>query len=197
MPGVGQRAAAAEPAKPVPSMRGGRGGAPAPKRSLVRTAIALLLQKPMLSEVIQPPYRFAVLRQPGIPLLVELLELVRDRPGITTGAVLEHFAGREEEPALQKLALQGFPGEESAWGHELVDALVQLDRQVNQQRIDELQARIREVGMSGLSDAETFLHVVGSVGGGGQGRQAQGGTEGQDEGGGGQFGSHVESPAVG
>ncbi|HEY9144626.1 MAG TPA: DNA primase, partial [Arenimonas sp.] len=144
--------------------RGGRSGAPAPRRSLVRTAIALLLQKPMLSEVIQPPYRFAVLRQPGIPLLVELLELVRDRPGITTGAVLEHFAGREEEPALQKLALQGFPGEESAWGHELVDALVQLDRQVNQQRIDELQARIREVGMSGLSDIEKTelreLHAI-------------------------------------
>ncbi|GGA82965.1 DNA primase [Arenimonas soli] len=152
--GVGQRAPAAEPTRPTPSMRGGRGGAPAPRRSLVRTAIALLLQKPTLSDVIQPPYRFAVLRQPGIPLLVELLELVRGRPGITTGAVLEHFAGREEEAALQKLALQGFPGEESAWGHELVDALVQLDRQVSQQRIDELQARIREVGMSGLSDVE-------------------------------------------
>tara|TARA_R110002020_G_scaffold48370_1_gene137908 strand:- start:679 stop:2415 length:1737 start_codon:yes stop_codon:yes gene_type:complete len=162
--GVGQRAPAAEPTRATPSMRGGRSGAPAPRRSLVRTAIALLLQKPMLSEVIQPPYRFAVLRQPGIPLLVELLELVRDRPGITTGAVLEHFAGREEEPALQKLALQGFPGEESAWGHELVDALVQLDRQVNQQRIDELQARIREVGMSGLSDIEKTelreLHAI-------------------------------------
>jgi len=87
-------------------------------------------------------------------LLVELLELVRNRPGITTGAVLEHFADREEEPALQKLALQGFPGEEAAWRHELVDALAQLDRQVSQQRVDELQARIREVGMSGLSDHE-------------------------------------------
>jgi DNA primase len=152
--GVGQRAPAAEPTRPTPSMRGSRGGAPAPKRSLVRTAIALLLQKPTLSEAIEPPYHFAVLRQPGIPLLVELLELVRNRPGITTGAVLEHFAEREEEPALQKLALQGFPGEEAAWRHELIDALAQLDRQVSQQRIEELQARIREVGMSGLSDIE-------------------------------------------
>lgn len=152
--GVGQRAPAAEPTRPTPSMRAGRGGAAAPRRSLVRTAIALLLQKPSLSEAIEPPYQFAVLRQPGIELLVELLELVRSRPGITTGAVLEHFAEREEEPALQKLALQGFPGDESAWRHELVDALVQLDRQVRQQRIDELHQRIREVGMSALSDTE-------------------------------------------
>ena len=152
--GVGQRAPAAEPSRPVPSMRAGRGGTAAPRRSLVRTAIALLLQKPSLSEAIEPPYAFAVLRQPGIELLVELLDLVRARPGITTGAVLEHFDGREEEPALQKLALQGFPGDESAWRHELVDALAQLDRQVRQQRIDELHQRIREVGMSALSDTE-------------------------------------------
>ncbi|KFL36493.1 DNA primase [Arenimonas donghaensis] len=152
--GVGQRAPAAEPSRPTPSMRAGRAGAAAPRRSLVRTAIALLLQKPALAEAIEPPYLFAVLRQPGIELLVELLDLVRARPGITTGAVLEHFAEREEEPALQKLALQGFPGDESAWRHELVDALAQLDRQVRQQRIDELHQRIREVGMSALSDTE-------------------------------------------
>ncbi|MBW8313042.1 MAG: DNA primase [Rhizobium sp.] len=154
MTGVGQRAAAAEPAKPTPSMRGGRGGAPAPKRSLVRTAIALLLQKPALASAIEPPYLFGALRQPGIPLLVELVSLARERPGITTGAVLEHFAGREEESALQKLALQVFPGDEAGWRSELLDALVQLDRQVRQQRVEELQARINEVGMSGLSAAE-------------------------------------------
>lgn len=154
MTGVGQRAAAAEPARPAPSMRPGRGGAPAPKRSLVRTAIALLLQKPALAAELEPPYLFGALRQPGIGLLVELVSLARERPGITTGAVLEHFAGREEEAALQKLALQVFPGDESGWRAELLDAIVQLDRQVRQQRVEELQARINEVGMSGLSADE-------------------------------------------
>lgn len=152
--GVGQRAAPVETARPAPSMRGGRGGAPAPKRSLVRTAIALLLQRPALAADIEPPYLFGALRQPGIPLLVELVALARERPGITTGAVLEHFTGREEETALQKLALQVFPGDESGWRAELLDALIQLDRQVRQQRVEELQARINEVGMSGLSAAE-------------------------------------------
>lgn len=150
--GVGLRAPASPAASPT-APRPAR-GTPAPRRSLVRTAIALLLQKPALAEAIEPPYTFGILRQPGIPLLMELLGLVRERPGITTGAVLEQFAGRDEESALQKLALQAFPGDEEAWRSELLDALAQLDRQTRQQRVEELQARIREVGGSGLSEAE-------------------------------------------
>jgi len=154
MTGVGRSAPANEPGRAAPPPRMARGAAPAPKRSLVRTAIALLLQKPTLAEAIEPPYQFGALRQPGIPLLVELVALAKQRPGITTGGVLEHFAGREEEPALQKLALQAFPGDEAGWRSELVDAVAQLDRQVRQQRVEELQARIREVGSGGLSEAE-------------------------------------------
>ena len=151
--GVGQRAAAAATAQATPSMRG-RSGTPAPKISLVRAAIALLVQQPALAEAIEPPYRFGILRQPGIALLMELIELARARPGITTGGVLEHFAEREEGAALQKLAMQVFPGEVATLRIEFLDALSQLDRQTRQQRLDELQARINEVGMSGLSDAE-------------------------------------------
>ena len=151
--GVGQRAAAAPTPQPTPSMRG-RGGAPAPKISLVRAAIALLVQQPALAEAIEPPYRFGILRQPGIPLLMELIELARARPGISTGGVLEHFAEREEGAALQKLAMQSFPGEAATLRQEFLDALAQLDKQTRQQRLDELQARINEVGMSGLGDAE-------------------------------------------
>ncbi len=153
--GVGQRAAAAPRAQATPSMRGGRyGAAPAPKVSLVRAAIALLLQQPALAEAIEPPCLFGILRQPGIGLLMELIELARERPGIGTGAILEHFAEREEGAALQKLAMQAFPGEPAAWRSEFLDALAQLDRQTRQQRIDELQTRINEVGMSALGDAE-------------------------------------------
>ncbi|KFN48164.1 DNA primase [Arenimonas metalli] len=151
--GVGQRAAAAPAPQPTPSMRG-RGGAPAPKISLVRAAIALLVQQPALAEAIEPPYRFGILRQPGIPLLMELIELARARPGISTGGVLEHFAEREEGAALQKLAVQSFPGEVATLRQEFLDALAQLDKQTRQQRLEELQARINEVGMSGLGDAE-------------------------------------------
>ena len=67
------------------------------------------------------------------------------RPGLTTGGVLEHFAGREEETALHKLALLEMPGDEKSWRQEMVDAVGQLDRQARQQRVDELQARLGQL----------------------------------------------------
>ena len=137
--GVGARVSE-PPAAPSHAMRTAR-GAPAPKQSLVRAAITFLLQQPSLAEAIEPPYLFAVLRQPGIPLLVELIALARERPGIGTGAILEHFAEREEGAALHKLATQTFPGDASAWQTEFLDALQQLDRQTRLQRIEELQVK--------------------------------------------------------
>ncbi|MBS7458056.1 DNA primase [Coralloluteibacterium stylophorae] len=129
---------------PVPRRAG---GAPAPRRSLVRGAIALLLHRPRLAESVQPPFLFAALRQPGVPLLVELLGLIRERPDISTGIILEHFAGRPEEAPLQKLAVQDLPGDEKLLRTEFADALVQLDRQTVAQRIAELQAAQRAAGL--------------------------------------------------
>jgi DNA primase len=120
-------------------------------RSLVRSAVTLLVQTPSLASVLEPPWTFAELRQPGIPLLVELIALCRDRPDITTGALLEHFAEREEARALQKLAVMEFPGGADEARAEFLDALRQLDRQTVQQRIDDLLAK---QGSAGLGDAE-------------------------------------------
>jgi DNA primase len=80
-------------------------------------------------------------------LLLELLDIVRTRPDITTGALLEHFAEREEVNALQKLAMQDIPGDEESWRTELLDAAVQLEKQTLQQRLDELQAKQRSIGL--------------------------------------------------
>jgi len=111
-----------------------------PKRSLVRSAIALLLHNPALGLAVDPPYRFAVLRQPGVGLLVELLELIRAQPHLRTGQIVEHYEGREEHAALTKLSMQELPGTAEAWQQELFDALAQLEQQARQQRIDDLLA---------------------------------------------------------
>lgn len=144
--GVGARSAQPETHVPVQRAR----NAPpvqAPKRSLVRSAIAVLLQHPPVALALEPPYRFAVLRQPGVELLSELVSLVRDRPDIRTGGVLEHFADREEAGALHKLATQSLPGDETTWQAEFTDVMAQLEKQTVQQRIDELQAKQREAGL--------------------------------------------------
>ena len=117
------------------------------KPSLVRSVIVRLLHAPSLAQEVEPPYGFASLRLPGVELLVELLDIVQARPEISTGALLEHFAEREELAALQKLAMQQLPGELAHWRAELHDAVVQLEKQTLQQRLDELQAKQRETGL--------------------------------------------------
>jgi DNA primase len=142
--GVGARASA--PQVHVPMQRP-RGGPPsAQKPSLVRSAIQHLLHRPAIALELQPPDRYADARQPGIELLRELVQLVRERPDIGTGGLLEHFAGRDESAALQKLAAQELPGEEPALRAEFLGAIEQLEKQVLQQRIDELQQRMSELG---------------------------------------------------
>ncbi len=144
--GVGARASA--PQTHVPTQRASRSvGNHAQKPSLVRSAITHLLHRPALALELQPPYRFAALRQPGIELLSELVLLVRERPEISTGALLEHFAERDEAAALQKLATQFLPGEDTVLRDVFLDAVGQLEKQLLQQRIDELQQQ-REGGLS-------------------------------------------------
>ena len=120
---------------------------PVQKRSLVRAAIAILLQQPSLALGLQGHHAIAGLRLPGIELLLELLELVQQRPDISTGALLQHFDGREEQAALHRLAALALPGDEASWSQELHDAIIQLEKQLLQQRLDELQAKQRQQGL--------------------------------------------------
>jgi DNA primase len=124
------------------------------QRSLVRSAVALLVQSPTLAAAIEPPWTFAELRQPGIPLLVELIALCRDRPDITTGALIEHFADRDEARALQKLAVMEFPGGAEEARVEFLGALHQLERQTQLQRLSEIEAKSSEQGFDALTDLE-------------------------------------------
>ncbi len=126
---------------------------PVQKRSLVRAAIALLLQQPSLAASLEGHHAIAGLRLPGIELLLELLDLVQQRPDISTGALLQHFDGREEQAALHRLAALDLPGDEASWAQELHDAITQLEKQLLQQRLDELQAKQRQ---QGLDDTDKY-----------------------------------------
>ncbi|KRG62981.1 DNA primase [Stenotrophomonas terrae] len=148
--GIGSTTTAAA-ATPRPPMR--NNAVPAQKRSLVRAAIAILLQQPSLAMNLDGHHAIGGLRLPGIELLVELLNLVQQRPDISTGALLEHFNEREEQAALHKLAAQALPGDEAMWAQELQDAVLQLEKQLLQQRLDELQAKQRQ---QGLDDTDKY-----------------------------------------
>ncbi|MDA3308079.1 MULTISPECIES: DNA primase [Stenotrophomonas] len=126
---------------------------PVAKRSLVRGAIAVLLQQPSLALTLGGQHHFQGLRLPGVELLLELLGLVEQRPDISTGALLEHFDGREEQASLHTLAAQTLPGTEASWTQELHDAVAQLEKQLLVQRLEELLAKQRQ---QGLDDTDKY-----------------------------------------
>ncbi len=137
----------AEPEKPL-----AKGRSISPKRSLVRAIITLLLQNPKFGLAISAPYGFDALEQPGIGLLVELLNTIRTRPEITTASLLESFEQHDDYAALQKLAMLEIPGDDASWTLEFADALEQLAKQTRQQRLNELR---QQMAQQGLSDDET------------------------------------------
>ena len=143
--GLAARVSAPSPAANPTAARPGASGA---RRSLVRGVISLLLHQPALAREAEPPWAFADLRQPGVPLLLELLEVCREGHAPNAAVLLEHFAGREEEPALRKLALIDFPGEEAAWRQEFLDGLQQLARQTRAQRLADLRQQQQSQGLS-------------------------------------------------
>jgi DNA primase len=128
--------------------QGQRTAARAPQRSLVRTAVALLVQNPALANEIDPPWTFSELRQPGIPLLIELLQICRDRAGMNTAALIEQFSGRAEAASLSKLATMDLLVEHDQGREDFVGAVAQLDFQTSQQRIDDLIARQADGGLN-------------------------------------------------
>lgn len=128
-----------------------------PKRSLVREVITLLLQQPELALQAPVPYPFAELQQPGVALLIELLDLIRQRPGIQTAALLEVMAAHPHTAALHKLAMTELPGEPQTWQAEFHDALTQLEKQTLKQQRAALTVKIRETGIHSLSEAEKQL----------------------------------------
>ncbi|NYE29908.1 DNA primase [Rhodanobacter sp. K2T2] len=119
------------------------------QRSLVRSAIALLLTQPGIADQVEKPYRFLPQDKPGIGLLAELLDIARSRPGINSAMLVEHFAEREEYPALQKLMAAVSVGEPDRQAREFLDAIARLEHQASLTRKRELESR-----RSALSDAE-------------------------------------------
>lgn len=132
---------AARPGQVAERHRGsGRNSPRAATPSLVRKTVAMLVQQPSLALSIKPPYRFAILRQPGVKLLVDLVRHVHEHPEIHTGTLLDHWQGLEDHGSLLKLASLDFATAPEQWQTEFVDAAIRLDQQTVEQQIEDLLA---------------------------------------------------------
>ncbi|MFN2338617.1 MAG: DNA primase [Gammaproteobacteria bacterium] len=124
---------AAAPERPVPRPRASSGGP-----SLVRHAICLLLHHPALGQAVQVPEGLADDHSPGMDLLRELLEITRERPHLTTGALLEHWRDREQGRHLHKLAATRLQVPEAGMAQELEGALARLTQQHRERELERL-----------------------------------------------------------
>ncbi|MDQ6646686.1 MAG: DNA primase [Pseudomonadota bacterium] len=124
------------------------------QRSLVRSAISLLLAQPGLAEEVDPPYGFLRLDKPGVALLAELIDTVRARPGVNPASLVEHFAERPEYPSLQKLMAAMSVGEPEMQRTEFFDALQRMEDQAVTQRRDALTGKSRDGVLDSAEKAE-------------------------------------------
>lgn len=127
------------------------------QRSLVRSAISLLLGQPGLADQVEKPYRFLRLDKPGVDLLAELLDIARARPGINSATLVEHFAERPEYPSLQKLMAAMSVGEPESQRMEFISALERMEHQSLMQRRDFLSARRGELSDDEKAELRTLL----------------------------------------
>ncbi|MBK9494604.1 MAG: DNA primase [Alphaproteobacteria bacterium ADurb.BinA280] len=129
-------------------------GSHSTRRSMVRIAIELLMQRPALAQRITPPYVFEHLDQPGVALLIALLNHCQPRPELSTGALLEAWRDSPDLAALTKLATSESLTPEEGLEADFDGALRGLELAALEQRERALQARVREVGLAGLSHDE-------------------------------------------
>ncbi len=123
--------------------------------SLVRTALRCLLFHPALASQVQEPRSLSQIEQPGIGLLVDLLEILRSTPTLTTAALLERWRDTEEGKHLQKLATwtPSLDDPESLQ-KEFFGALVRLEEQHRSSRTDTLLAKANQGELSAEEKAE-------------------------------------------
>ena len=142
------RPVAAVARRPSRSAPGGQ------RPSLLRSAIALLLQNPGLSRLAANPGEFQVLAgRPGAgaELFLDLLNLLKDRPDLNTGSIIEHYRDSEHQHSLAKLAAWEHPERSGDVEAEFRGVLAQLQREARRAQTERLMSKEQ---LSGLNDEE-------------------------------------------
>ncbi|MDP5292082.1 DNA primase [Oceanimonas sp. CHS3-5] len=136
------------------------------KLTPLRRAIALVLQYPAAAARLPEMPALEELSLPGMELLLALLVMVREQPGMSTAQLLEHWRGHPSEPALSRLAMaeNAFAGDNIE--QELQDIFVVLINEYLARRIELLQQKSRSRdGLTPSEKQELLLLLTESKGG--------------------------------
>jgi DNA primase len=131
------------------------------QRRPVREAITLLLHKPELARLPVSPRQLARVELKGIPLLVELLEFLRNQPHIgSIGAVMEHFRDREEARYLWRLAQTPLNIPEPGMTEEFEGIIQLLKAHGDEGRWHRLQAKLERDGNLSGEELEEWKSLL-------------------------------------
>lgn len=131
---TGYRGRSSPPAPEPKTMQPGRD-----RMSLMRHAIALLVQYPGLARQVDPSDLGIPGEIKGIGLLRELIDFCRQKPHLSTAVLLERWRGRPEAPHLAKLAAKSLPGDEDSRERELIDIVTRIRKQLIEARFRAMQ----------------------------------------------------------
>ena len=138
------------PARPAPSIKHGR-------PSLVRQAIGLILHFPGAASQVEPVEGLEKVNQPGIGLLMRILEITRDNPQINTGGLLERFREDPNGRHLGELAKEPALDDAEAAPRVLVDSLGRIVANHRKERLSLLLGRRSELNEDEEAELKTLL----------------------------------------
>ncbi|MEM7406613.1 MAG: DNA primase [Pseudomonadota bacterium] len=127
--------------------------------SLMRTVITMLVHYPHLGGNISGREALRALTVPGAELLNELLDLLAERPDLTTGGVLELFRDHPHGPHIAKLAAGTPPLLDTGLDAELGDALKKLLNLKAEERIRALTEKARDATLT-PAEAQEFKTLL-------------------------------------
>ena len=140
------------PARPAPSIKHGR-------PSLVRQAIGLLLHFPGTAGQVEPVEDLEKVNQPGIGLLIRILEIAGDNPQINTGGLLERFREDPNGRHLGELAKEPALDDAEAAPRVLVDSLGRIVANHRKERLSLLLGRRSELNEDEEAELKTLLRT--------------------------------------
>jgi len=117
------------------------------KPSLVRKSITFLLNQPSLAQQADELSLLSQAQQPGINLLVQLLEFLQQHPNINCGTILQHWQDKPEGQHLVKLAKVQLETPDEGWEKEFIDAISQLKKQAKDQQLHNLLIKEKSTGL--------------------------------------------------
>ncbi len=136
-----------------------------PKRSPIRSAIAILLQHPQLIEQLGDDLDFTEDKLPGQIQLQKLIEILKSNPHLSTAAVLEFWRGDPFETHLANLATMELHDLDQPLERMLRDSLANAYKLQRKVRLDELSMKSSKNGLTGdeVQELSRLLQQKGQI----------------------------------